>query len=355
MSAAQEISDLYTEVYCTYAACAILIYDWTLCLGQEVRFIWGWHSKVISSALVYALSRYALLVTNLLAVATNYPMSDLVCRANTSTQTAFQILGTIAFSAFSALRAYALSNRNKWLTTIIILLALPSIIMNLLQSFYQASVNQPSPFNCSLSTSLSPTLALRCNVVWRGSQLTAELLVVGITWWYSYQSYRMRKGINFGHTISSLLIYNGSLYFLFLATLYILEIIVDTTSIPVRIADVLVVLEAFYDPITSILVCRFILQLRQFDSSPASGRYSEAGSRVREHTASSDVLQFAAQPSESLPTFLTSFAHPVHVVSALSNSETDPDAIDDDGAGWQEMDVVAPTMSDDGILPESGS
>ena len=39
----------------------------------------------------------------------------------------------------------------------------------------------------------------------------AELLAIGITWWYTYQSYRIRRGVDLGKTISSLLLYNGRL------------------------------------------------------------------------------------------------------------------------------------------------
>ncbi|KAI1784400.1 hypothetical protein LXA43DRAFT_1101438 [Ganoderma leucocontextum] len=371
---AQEISNLYTEVY------SILIYDWLLCLGQEVRFIWNWRSKVTSSSLVYALSRYAMLIEFLLAVATAYPMSDLLivvdwveihlcshplphnsCRANVWTQAALEILGTIAFSTFSALRAYALSNRNMWLSAIIILLALPSMVMNTSIQLRLVDLAIPDALSqvCSTASILvgstnHPAIIIlsSVNVVWRGSQLAAELLVVGITWWYSYQSYRIRKGINLGKTISSLLIYNGSLYFLFLATLYVLEIIFATASVADTVSTAAVFLEIFYDPITSILMCRFMLELRQFDTGPASLAFSETGSRLREHTASRDVLQFAALPSDSLPPFLTSFAGPVHVDSALS--ETDPDAFDDDGMEWQEMDVIhAPTLTTRSSQPES--
>ncbi len=59
--------------------------------------------------------------------------------------------------------------------------------------------------------SFCPLLSSVVFFVTRGSQLAAELLVVGITWWYTYQSYRIRKGINLGKTISSLLLYNGEL------------------------------------------------------------------------------------------------------------------------------------------------
>ena len=54
------------------------------------------------------------------------------------------------------------------------------------------------------------------NLVTRGSQLAAELLVVAITWWYTYQSYHVWKdGIKVGRSLSSLLIYNGRLSLLY--------------------------------------------------------------------------------------------------------------------------------------------
>lgn len=49
----------------------------------------------------------------------------------------------------------------------------------------------------------------KVSIVIRGSQFLSELLVVAITWWYTYQSYRIRKGLKLGKTISSLLFYSG--------------------------------------------------------------------------------------------------------------------------------------------------
>ena len=43
----------------------------------------------------------------------------------------------------------------------------------------------------------------------RASQILAEILVVGITWCYTYQSYRIKRSVKFGRTTSSLLFYNG--------------------------------------------------------------------------------------------------------------------------------------------------
>ena len=54
----------------------------------------------------------------------------------------------------------------------------------------------------------------------------------------------------------------------------------------------------------------------------------------------STVLEFAAQPSNSLPTLISSFSHPVHVDESLF--EMDPEQAADTGPQGRETDVVAP-------------
>ena len=65
------------------------------------------------------------------------------------------------------------------------------------------------------------------------------------------------------------------------------------------------------------------------------------GSQLREHMASA-VLEFGAQPSTSLPSFIASFAHPVHVESVLS--EMEPGESIDDESERHEADVVEPAL-----------
>ena len=64
---------------------ALIVYEWLLCIHQEVTFIWNWHSRGVTlSWLVYALSRYAMLIELLLMVASTFPLSDLVCHLTDS-------------------------------------------------------------------------------------------------------------------------------------------------------------------------------------------------------------------------------------------------------------------------------
>ena len=60
---------------------------------------------------------------------------------------------------------------------------------------------------------MKSTLLFIVFAIVRGPQLASELLVVGITWWYTYQLYRIRKGVELGGTVSHLLFYNGELSF----------------------------------------------------------------------------------------------------------------------------------------------
>ena len=62
----------------TYRCLVVLVYDWLLCLGEEVRYVWNSGSGLTGTSLVYASSRYMLLIQTFLAMLTNYPMSDLV-------------------------------------------------------------------------------------------------------------------------------------------------------------------------------------------------------------------------------------------------------------------------------------
>lgn len=57
---------------------ALLVYDWLLCLGQEVNLIWDWPSGIGVFSVLYGLSRYTALIALLVRTATIHSMSDRV-------------------------------------------------------------------------------------------------------------------------------------------------------------------------------------------------------------------------------------------------------------------------------------
>ena len=62
------------------------------------------------------------------------------------------------------------------------------------------------------------------------------------------------------------------------------------------------------------------------------------------------MLQFATQPGKTLPAFIASFAHPVHIDSSMS--EADFSATVDDGLEWQDADTMAPPSPETLSCPE---
>ena len=82
-----------------------------------------------------------------------------------------------------------------------------------------------------------------------------------------------------------------------------------------------------------------MLSLPKFDANIlAPSIYPGTASQSGDYTILS-VVQFGAQPNESLPLFLASFAHPVHVDWTL-NPDMDADTRDDEGLEWLETDVL---------------
>ena len=84
---------------------------------------------------------------------------------------------------------------------------------------------------------------------------------------------------------------------------------------------------------TSILICRFIISLRKFDSRTICvTSSSEIGGHL-------PAIELAARPSDTLPSFLVSFSHPVHV------HQDCPDTDSGSEAGFFRPTVVLPASN----------
>ncbi|PIL32857.1 hypothetical protein GSI_04974 [Ganoderma sinense ZZ0214-1] len=74
-SMADVLSSLFTTTYCTNTALTILFYDWLLCLDQEIACVWKAGDIFNAGSLVYALSRFPLMLGMIFTTATIFPLS----------------------------------------------------------------------------------------------------------------------------------------------------------------------------------------------------------------------------------------------------------------------------------------
>ena len=72
---------------------AVLLYDWLLTLDDEVALIWNFgHRPRITLSILYAVSRYGVILYELSIVLTNMTMSLSVCSLSLSLSTAHMLM-----------------------------------------------------------------------------------------------------------------------------------------------------------------------------------------------------------------------------------------------------------------------
>ncbi|EIW53064.1 uncharacterized protein TRAVEDRAFT_53479 [Trametes versicolor FP-101664 SS1] len=165
----------------------------------------------------------------------------------------FNLLPYLIWNAFSTLRVYALCGRDWRIAALVCLLMTGPIIANAYNIPTQTPVNLPEPYNCEVNNAI--TVALHTKI----SLIVGDALVLAVTWW---KTYRLKKAADAAHmktSIFELLLRDGTIYFGTMLVLNVLHIIinfVEQVSFMGDIADVL----------TSILVSRFLMNLRALDA-----------------------------------------------------------------------------------------
>ncbi|KAH9895751.1 hypothetical protein C8Q73DRAFT_664849 [Cubamyces lactineus] len=116
-----------------YACLALLVYDWLTSLGQESVVIWS-KPKTAASAL-YIFSRYSVLLSNVIALLAGFPGILITerCVATIYLSVVVKYVAMIAPAVFSALRVYALTQKNKPLSAVVLVLGLGPFVVNMVR------------------------------------------------------------------------------------------------------------------------------------------------------------------------------------------------------------------------------
>ncbi|KAH9888970.1 hypothetical protein C8Q73DRAFT_655086, partial [Cubamyces lactineus] len=262
-AAAQEVL-LYqaaqTNIFWTSSAMALLAYDYLLTLRHEVRFVWS--RKFTGATVLFLLNRYIIILLYLVDIITLFPIISKVsaCPGTGRFITVLEVLPYIVWAAFSSLRAYALSSRNLPIGLLIFVLSLVPAGVNAYFFSTFSFVELPSPSNC---TALSDITAQLMTIVSRASLMAADALVIGVTWASTYRIGKASRDARLGFSFGTLLLRDGE-HLEVLVAMNIVHMTLNTVKPNdfVQQASYVTVLE---NPITSILVSRFILNLRAID------------------------------------------------------------------------------------------
>ncbi|KAL1944236.1 hypothetical protein VTO73DRAFT_3421 [Trametes versicolor] len=137
----------------------------------------------------------------------------------------------------------------------------------------------------------------RLLIATRASVIVNDILVIALTWWKTYGIRKLVAQANMKVSLSTLLLRDGTIYFLLLFTMSIFHIVFSLTE---RFTFTLTLEE----PLTAILVSRFLLNLREADGSRS----------LNDLDTMISFPSFARHPNdsdESTPHFVTSFIAPL--------------------------------------------
>jgi len=171
---------------------------------------------------------------------------------------ALQIALYTIWAAFSALRVYAISGHHLLLAGLTLLLGLAPVVTNMCFDIYHTWFKGPR--GCTLIPHFSVPDMFKFVAYERSSMIASDLVVLSVTW---YKAYESRANIDWSSArLSVLLLRDGTVYFMILLILNILQIIAwatklfSTVAYPAQIA-------------TSMLISRFLLNLRQGNDASA--------------------------------------------------------------------------------------
>ncbi|KAI0765620.1 hypothetical protein BD413DRAFT_615533 [Trametes elegans] len=251
-----EIVQMYKSTFdlnCTgLPGAVLLIYELCITFDQEVKLFWN--RRVTGASVLFFCIRYttfvACCVLNLVCFLAT--LSDASCALLIRSQTVIQ-----EFLAFAALRVLALSRMKYSLAAIVFLLSLGPSVINGLQFAYGLSGSNLLTLGCGSELNESKRLTMMSSLI------AADLIVVIVTIWATQRNGLLTTSWR-NMSMSSLgdvMLYDGLLYFLTITCFNIANLVLTLVSIVTPDYSTSYV-TALSDPVTAVLLCRFLFDLQ---------------------------------------------------------------------------------------------
>ncbi|KAI0323966.1 hypothetical protein GY45DRAFT_1263739, partial [Cubamyces sp. BRFM 1775] len=231
----------------------LIFYEYAITFSKEVRLIW--RRRITAASVLFFLNRYVMIADNIVTLISYPAMSDRVsteCSALAWIDVVLNLLPYFIWNVFSTMRVYAISGRDWRIAVLVCILMLGPIVSNIYNIPFEFPINMPPPYNCSFDNSVS--LATH-NIV---PLMTADAIIIIVTWWKTYGFKKSADDARVATSLVDLLLRDGTIYFgtmIILNSLHIMMNYVAKVSFLGDVADVL----------TSILISRFIMNLRDID------------------------------------------------------------------------------------------
>ncbi|KAI0635104.1 hypothetical protein C8Q77DRAFT_1105834 [Trametes polyzona] len=254
---AELVSDFqstYTYNLTFLGAVAWLCWEYVITLDREVALVWK--RKVNSASIIFFLNRYIMLVQFIIQLPISFTISDEVCVVINRVLAVFSVAPYFVWAAFSALRAYAMSNRTWPIAVLVFLLSITPAGYNIVDALSSNNrcttltrprplqynftkmvpINLPPPIYCIptfpgitanfLDQCVTHAVSFKWTTATRICLIIADALVIGVTWWRTFRFRVAAIEANVRTSFLQLLLRDGAI----LLILNILQIVVRITA-----------------------------------------------------------------------------------------------------------------------------
>ncbi|RPD55658.1 hypothetical protein L227DRAFT_656701 [Lentinus tigrinus ALCF2SS1-6] len=322
----EQFFDLRLDALCSISASVLLFYDYILTFDKEVGLFW---KRISGASLLFLVNRYMTLLTQIFDVVQfTTDMSDESCAKFSKVAATVDLCQYVPWAVFSGLRAYALS-RYKPLGILVFLLSLGPDVVNLVKYAYGLSgfsgpvwavescaeggaditpLPQLSCIDYTRTSSCEPKFV----IISRSCLLVADLILILITWVSLWKRVVYVSGKLKRLAFTKVLLWDGTIYFIVILTMNVLHLAFSLPSVSRSPSSRnFSQITVFTEPITAILVSRFLIDLQEANRKPTMA-------------SSDDPLHFSTGASSNIGSLR--FAS---VVSSLGATISGPGGSDD--------------------------
>ncbi|OSD07814.1 hypothetical protein PYCCODRAFT_1430008, partial [Trametes coccinea BRFM310] len=248
--------------YYSVAARALFIWDYLATLDREIEYVWG--QRLSAASILFVVNRYVNLLITVLELVEQAPFqTPKSCPPVVRILQSLLIFSTFIVAAFATLRVYAVWSRNWRPALPVFLLALMTPVANLYMDITGTPIPAPRPsVGCAIQTNIAPNVYSQIVIAERTTTTAYDALVLIFTFIKTSQARRAAMSLSRRPSLVALILRDGTMYFLLLVVMNIAQIVVAAEFPGNNFVAF------FISPLTSILISRFLLNLREVAQEP---------------------------------------------------------------------------------------
>ncbi|KAJ3554875.1 hypothetical protein NM688_g2883 [Phlebia brevispora] len=243
-----------------YTAPALIAYEYLITLQYEYEYLW--QRKWTAATWLFLANRYLMLAFIIeVAAPADAHMSQLRPR---------NVPQRVSRAAhFHLGRVFAMLDRAYITAGCVLLLGVAPAAIHLYQYshvFYYYVDDPVLGSSCYSQALLSPSVAFHSSLAAVVSTIAADVIAIVTTWIKTYRNVRQATSIGMNASFSETLLRYGTMYFVILCVVHLVDLLI--TLLPAfQETDPV---NAFAAILPNVIVCRFLINLRQVNSREAS-------------------------------------------------------------------------------------